>query len=58
MYNAAGKLDDSKAGFSKLRISYASDGVTPIKKTYFRGGSVLAWQSYDSRTGKWGNLNF
>lgn len=58
MYNASGKLDDSKAGFSKLRISYASDGVTPTKKTYYRGGAVLAWQSYDSRTGKWGNLNF
>lgn len=58
MFNAAGKLDDSKAGFSKLRISYADDGVTPTKKTYYRGGSVLAWQSYDSKTGKWGNLNF
>ena len=58
MYNAAGKLDDSKAGFSRLRIFYASDGKTPVKKTYYRGGSVLAWQSYDSRTGKWGNLNF
>ena len=58
MYNAAGKLDDSKAGFSKLRITYASDGVTPTRKTYYRGGSVLAWQNYDSRTGKWGNLNF
>lgn len=58
MFNAAGKLDDSKAGFSKLRITYASDGVTPVKKTYYRRGSALAWQSYDSKTGKWGNLNF
>lgn len=58
MFNAAGKLDDSKAGFSKLLISYANDGVTPVKKTYYRRGSVLAWQSYDSKTGKWGNLNF
>lgn len=57
MYNAVGRLDDSKAGFSKLRISYASDGITPTKKTYYKGGSVLAWQTYDSKTGKWGNLN-
>lgn len=58
MYNGAGHLDDSRAGFSKLRIAYADDGVTPRKKTYYKGGTVLAWQSYDSKTGKWGNLNF
>ena len=58
MYNANGKLDDKKAGFSKLTISYASDGVTPTKKTYYKGGRVLAWQTYDSKTGKWGTLNF
>ena len=58
MYNAAGHFDDSKAGFSKVRISYADDGITPTKKTYYKGGSVLAWQIYDSKTGKWGNLNF
>lgn len=58
MYDAAGRPDASKTGFSKLRISYADDGVTPVKKTYFRGGSVLAWQNYNSRTGEWGTLNF
>ena len=58
LYNSAGILDDSKAGFSKLQISYVSDGVTPKKKTYYRKGHIYAWQSYDSRTGKWGNLNF
>lgn len=58
MFNAAGKLDDSKAGFSQLRITYASDGVTPIKKMYYRGGRLFAWQSYDNRIGKWGILNF
>lgn len=58
MYNAEGKLDASKAGFSKLTITYTSDGITPVKRTYFKGGGVLAWQSYDSKNGKWGNLNF
>ena len=58
MYNAEGKLDASKAGFSKLTITYTSDGITPVKRTYFKGGAVLAWQSYDSKNGKWGNLNF
>lgn len=58
MYNSSGRLDDSKAGFSKLRISYADDGVTPSKKIYFRAGAVLAWQIYDCRIGKWGILNF
>ncbi len=58
LYNAEGKLDASKAGFSKLTITYTSDGITPVKRTYFKGGAVLAWQSYDSKNGKWGNLNF
>lgn len=58
MYNSKGKLDDTKAGFSKLRISYANDGVTPLKKTYYRAGLVLAWQHYNNKTGQWGNLNF
>lgn len=58
MYNASGKLDDSKVGFSKLLIAYAPDGVTPVKKSYYRAGRVLAWQNYNSRTGEWGSLNF
>lgn len=58
MYNAKGKLDDSKAGFSKMRIAYANDGVTPTKKTYYKGGLVFAWQYFNSKTGIWGNLNF
>lgn len=58
MYNAYGKLDDSKAGFSKLRISYSSDGITPTKKTYYSRNSILAWQFFDRKTGVWGNLIF
>ena len=58
MYNASGRLDDSKAGFSRMRITYANDGVTPLKKTYYKGGSILAWQTYDTKTGKWGSLSF
>ena len=58
LFNSSGKLDDSRTGFSKLRISYASDGVTPTKRTYNNKSGVLAWQSYDSRTGKWGDLKF
>lgn len=58
VYNATGKLDDSKYGFSKFRISYADDGVTPVKRTYYRAGSIFAWQTYNSRTGEWGSFNF
>lgn len=58
MFNSAGKLDDSRVGFSRIRISYTGDGVTPVKKTYHNSRSVLAWQFYDGKTGKWGNLNF
>lgn len=56
-YNSKDKLDDTKV-FSKLKISYASDGVTPQKKTYYSRGTVFAWQSYNSKTGEWGTLNF
>ena len=58
MYNAAGKLDDSKVGFSKLTITYQTDGVTPVKKTFYKGGRVLAWQLYNSKTGQWSNFYF
>lgn len=56
-YNSRDRLDSSKV-FSKLKISYASDGVTPLKKIYYKGDTVFAWQSYDTKTGKWGNLSF
>lgn len=56
-YDSKDKPDASKV-FSKLQISYANDGVTPKKKTYYKGGAVLAWQSYNSKTGEWGNLSF
>lgn len=58
MYNANGKLDDKKAGFSRMTVSYANDGITPVKKTYYKGGKVLAWQKYNAKTGTWGTLNF
>lgn len=58
MYNDVGKLSDSRAGFSRLCIAYTSDGVTPTKKKYYKGGKLLAWQSYNNRTGEWGKLNF
>ena len=56
--NPNGKPDDSRLGFSKLRISYSNDGVTPMKKSYYRGGSLFAWQYFDGKTGTWGNLSF
>lgn len=56
--NAAGKLDDSKIGFSRLVISYESNGITPTKKKYYRAGSMIAYQNYNAKTGKWGDLQF
>lgn len=56
-YNSMGKFDWSKP-FSKMQITYEEDDVTPRKKTYYKGGSVLAWQSYNRKTGQWGTLNF
>ena len=58
VYNAAGKLDDSLIGFSKLTISYASDGVTPTKQSFYRAGKLLAWQNFNAKTGEWGDYNF
>ncbi|MGN0213320.1 MAG: protein kinase [Muribaculaceae bacterium] len=58
MYNSAGALDDSRIGFSKIKITYASDGVTPSKKSYHTRSGILAWQYYNTRTGEWGTLNF
>ena len=57
-YNSSGKLDDSKYGFSKIRITYAGDGITPTKMTYYNLYGVLAWQNYDSQTGTWGPIKF
>ena len=60
IYNSSGRLDDTKYGFSRIKISYARDGVTPVKRSYYGAGVLLAWQNYESRTGEWGdfNLNF
>lgn len=58
VYNAAGKLDDSLIGFSKLTISYASDGVTPTRQSFYRAGKLLAWQNFNAKTGEWGDYNF
>lgn len=58
IFTPNGKPDDSRLGFSKLRISYSNDGVTPMKKSYYRGGLLFAWQYFDGKTGTWGNLSF
>ena len=56
VYDSSGRLDDSKVGFSKFKIIYLKDGVTPVKKTYYRRGTAFAWQHFDATTGTWGNL--
>ena len=58
MYDANDRLDAKKNGFSRMTISYQFDGVTPIKRTYYKGKTVLAWNNYDAKSGKWGPLNF
>ena len=58
MYNASGKLDDSVSGFSKVIITYDSDGLTPVKRTYYRAGAVYAWQSYNAKTEEWSDYKF
>lgn len=58
VYNANGKLDDSQMGFSKLTISYASNGVTPAKQSFYRAGKLLAWKKYNAKSGEWGDLCF
>ena len=58
-YHANGELDDSKRGFSSIRFTYAKDGVTLTRKTYYKaGGKKVAWQDYDAKKGQWGSLNF
>lgn len=57
-YNAAGKLDNSQVGFTKLTVTYANDGVTPVKQTFYDGGKLLAWQNYNAKTGEWGDLHY
>ncbi len=56
-YDANGRYDDRLWGVSRLTIAYAADGVTPIKRTYYREGKVYAWQTYDAKTGKWGSMH-
>lgn len=58
IYNAAGRLDDNRSGFSRLTFTYAADGVTPLRKSYYNAYGLLAWQNYNTRTGEWGQLCF
>lgn len=56
LYNAEGQLDDTVKGFSRMTTTYMSDGVTPIKRSYYRDGKVAASQDFFSTIGRWGDL--
>lgn len=58
VYNPAGRLDDSRFGFSRIVLQYAADGVTKVRRNYYSVSRQLAWQSYNVHTGEWGPFNF
>lgn len=57
--NGKRQYDDSRYGFSRLHCDYDETGIMPTRRIYYRQGTqILAWQEYDSKTNKWGDLNF
>lgn len=55
--NEKRQQDDKFWGFSKMIISYNSNGLIPIQRTFYsKAGAKLGYQPYNSTTKQWGQV--